>query len=34
MDFVYESVATLVDDVKRAQRVAEAYHRKHGWPVE
>ena len=34
MDFVYESVATLVDDVKRAQRVAEAYHRKYGWPVE
>jgi hypothetical protein len=34
MDLVYESVASLVDDVDRAQRVAEAYHRKYGWPVE
>lgn len=34
MDLVYEGVATLVDDVDRAQRIAEAYHRKYGWPVE
>jgi hypothetical protein len=34
MDFVYESVATLVEDLERAQRIAEAYHRKYGWPVE
>ena len=34
MDFVYESLATRVDDVDRAHQVAEAYHRKYGWPVE
>jgi hypothetical protein len=34
LDLVYEGLATRVDDVDRAQRVAEAYHRKYGWPVE
>jgi hypothetical protein len=34
MDLVYEGVARLVDDVERAQRIAEAYRRKYGWPVE
>jgi hypothetical protein len=34
MDLVYEGVATLVDDVNRAQRIAEAYRGKYGWPVE
>jgi hypothetical protein len=34
MDFVYEGVATRVHDVDRAGRIAQAYHRKYGWPVE
>jgi hypothetical protein len=34
MDLVYEGVAEQVREVDRAQRIAEAYHRKYGWPVE
>jgi len=34
MDLVYEGIATPVHEVDRAQRVADAYHRKYGWPVE
>lgn len=34
MDLVYDGVAVVVGDVDRAQRVAEAYRRKYGWPVE
>ena len=34
LDLVYEATATLVDDVDQAQRIADAYRRKYGWPVE
>lgn len=34
MDIVYEGVATFVDDVARAERIASAYRQKYGWPVE
>jgi len=34
LDLVYEGVATLVQDVAQAERVAEAYRRKYGWPIE
>jgi hypothetical protein len=33
MDLVYDGVAVPVDDPDRLERVAEAYHRKYGWPV-
>jgi hypothetical protein len=34
MDLVYEGTATRVDDTERAQRIADAYRAKYGWPVE
>jgi hypothetical protein len=34
MDLVYEGMATRVRDVDRAQRIADAYRAKYGWPVE
>jgi hypothetical protein len=34
MDLVYEAVAVQVHDPDRSRRIAEAYHRKYGWPVE
>ena len=33
MDLVYEGVAVPVDDPDQLERIAEAYHRKYGWPV-
>jgi hypothetical protein len=33
MDLVYDGVATPVHDIERLHRIAEAYHRKYGWPV-
>lgn len=34
MDFVYDGVATRVYDADRVRRVADAYRRKYGWPVQ
>lgn len=34
MDLVYDGVATPVHDATRLHRIADAYHRKYGWPVE
>jgi hypothetical protein len=33
LDLVYEGVAVPVDDADLLERVADAYHRKYGWPV-
>jgi hypothetical protein len=34
MDLVYDGVAVQVHEPDRLARIADAYHRKYGWPVE